>query len=81
MAEGKGQVGQSAEMPRSIPLFDDKGVVRLLRLEVERAGSTTAWAKNARINRTMVSRIVNGHRAPTPGIIKALKLRKVYTRE
>jgi plasmid maintenance system antidote protein VapI len=66
-------------MPRDIRLLDDKEVVRLLRLKVERAGGQKAWAKKARINRTMVNKVINGQRPLTPGIIRALRLRKVYT--
>jgi transcriptional regulator with XRE-family HTH domain len=70
---------RSAEVPRDIPILDTQGVVRLLQLEIELAGSQTAWAKKARVQRTIVNKIVNGQMPPTLGIIKALGLRKVYT--
>jgi hypothetical protein len=58
--------------------LDNKDVVRLLRLEVQRAGGQSSWARRERIDRTMLNRVLLGRRPPTEGIIKALKLCNVY---
>ena len=59
-------------------MFDDKDVVRLLRSEVERAGGQSAWARRERIDRTVLNRVLRGHKVPTGEIIRALKLCNVY---
>jgi DNA-binding phage protein len=58
-------------------VLEPKDVVRLLHEEIERAGSQTAWAKKARVNRTEVNKILQGRKPPTETILKALKLRTV----
>ena len=60
-------------------VLDDKDVVRLLRLEVERARGQSAWARREGIDRTLLNRILNGQRPPTREIIRALKLCNAYT--
>jgi hypothetical protein len=59
-------------------MLDDKDVVRLLRWEVERAGSQSAWARRERIDRTLLNRVLCGQRPPTEKIVRALKLCNVY---
>jgi DNA-binding phage protein len=61
-------------------LLDEKAVLRLLRDEIECAGSTTAWAKKTGLDRTMVSAMINGRNPIAKSVIKALGLRIVYTR-
>jgi hypothetical protein len=50
-------------------------VIRLLRLEVKRAGGQAAWA-----SKTGLNKVLNGKTLPTK-IIKALKLRIVFIPE
>ena len=59
-------------------VFTEKDVVNLLRAEVTRAGSQLAWARKARVDRTMVNKILKGQAPPTRTIIRRLKLQIVY---
>ena len=59
-------------------MLDDQSVVRLLRSEVERAGGQSSWARRERIDRTLLNRVLRGHKPPTGEIIRALKLCNVY---
>jgi DNA-binding phage protein len=52
-------------------------VIRLLRAEVQRAGSITAFAKIAGVDRTTVHRILRGQMPPSPKIVHTLGLRMV----
>jgi DNA-binding phage protein len=58
--------------------LDLKDVIRLLRSEVERAGSQTAWARKTGNARVTINRVLNNQQAPTKKIIRALKLRMVF---
>ena len=49
----------------------------MLRFEVERAGSQTAWAKKHSLDRTYVNRVLRSVKPPAEGIIRALGLRIV----
>jgi hypothetical protein len=60
-------------------LFDDAGVVQLLREAVGRDGSISAFARRTGLNLTIVSATLNGRRAVSGPLVKALGLRKVYT--
>jgi DNA-binding phage protein len=53
-------------------------VIAMLRSEVKRIGGQVAWAKKARVDRAIVSKVLNGHRPPNKAITKALKLRMVF---
>jgi DNA-binding phage protein len=55
-----------------------KDVIQLLRAEVERAGSQSAFAKKAGVNRATVNRVLRGRLPPTPKIIRALNLRLAF---
>lgn len=59
-------------------LLDLEEVVRLLRSEIERAGSQRAFARKADVNISVVSRTVSGQVLPSPKILRAFKLRVVY---
>jgi transcriptional regulator with XRE-family HTH domain len=59
-------------------ILDLKGVIRLLRSEIERAGSQRAFAKKAGVNHSEISRTLSGHIMPSQKILRALKLRTVY---
>ena len=60
-------------------ILEIEEVIDLLRTEIARAGSQTAWCRKARIDRTALNKVLNGHRPPTDGIIAALNLRVVFT--
>jgi len=55
-----------------------KDVVQLLRAEVRRAGSITAWCNKTGVHRTTATKVLNNSIPPTRSIIKALKLRTVF---
>jgi hypothetical protein len=53
-------------------------VMRLLRSEVERAGSQRAFARKAGVNVSVVSKTLRGMVLPSEKILSALDLRVVY---
>jgi hypothetical protein len=55
-------------------LLDQKDVVRLLRLEVNRAGSQKKWAKKIGVTQSLISMVLSGDRPPNNKIISGLKL-------
>ncbi len=59
-------------------VFELEDVILLLRSEVKRGGGQAAWSKKTGIDRTMLSRVLNGHRPLTKTIFRALKLRMVF---
>ncbi len=61
--------------------FDDKGVLALLKAEIAKAGSQTAWARRHRVDRPSVCAALNGQKKTSPQILKALGLRKVVRYE
>src|SRR5262249_25413810 len=58
-------------------LLDQKDVVRLLRLEVNRAGSQKKWAKKNGVTQSLISMVLSGYRPLNNKIISALKLRRI----
>ena len=58
-------------------LLDQRDVVRLLRLEVNRAGSQKKWAKKNGVTQSLISMVLSGDRPPNEKIVSALKLRRV----
>src|SRR5215468_2286677 len=62
-------------------LLDQKDVVRLLRLEVNRAGSQKKWAKKNGVTPSLISMVLSGDRPLSNKIIRALKLRRVVVYE
>jgi DNA-binding phage protein len=61
--------------------LDVEDVIALLRSEVKRAGGQSPWGRKNGINRTALNKVLNGQRAPTASIIKALNLRIVFVSE
>lgn len=59
-------------------ILDLEDVIRLLRSEVERAGSQRALARKAGVNISVVSRTLRRQRLPNEKLLRALKLRVVY---
>ena len=65
---------------RKLLTVDD--VRALLRVEIDKAGTQTAWARRARANRSIACAILAGKKTLQPKIVKALGLKRViaYTR-
>jgi ribosome-binding protein aMBF1 (putative translation factor) len=59
-------------------ILDLEDVMRLLRSEIERAGSQRAFARKAGVNNSVVSRTMSGQVLPSQKILRALKLHIVY---
>jgi ribosome-binding protein aMBF1 (putative translation factor) len=59
-------------------ILDLEDVIRLLRSEVERAGSQRALARKAGVNISVVSRTLRRQLLPNEKLLRALKLRVVY---
>jgi ribosome-binding protein aMBF1 (putative translation factor) len=59
-------------------ILDLEDVIRLLRSEIERAGSQRAFARKAGVNSSVVSRTMSGQVLPSQKILRALKLHIVY---
>jgi hypothetical protein len=62
-------------------LLGQKDAVRLLRLEVNRAGSQKKWAKKNGVTQSLISMVLSGDRPLNNKIISALKLRRVVVYE
>jgi DNA-binding phage protein len=58
--------------------LDDEDVIKILRAEVERAGSQLAFAKKTGLNRNNVNRMLSGKKPLTKSVIRTLKLRRVF---
>jgi DNA-binding phage protein len=58
-----------------------KGVLTLLKQEVEKAGGPSEWARKHGINRTYLSKVLHGHRDPTGhALLEALGVETIYRR-
>jgi hypothetical protein len=84
-ADGIMNVLASSKGPRSSlsalgvqRLLNVNDVIRLLRSEVKRAGSQRAFAREAGVNVSVVSKTLRGTVLPSEKILAALKLRVVY---
>ncbi len=55
-----------------------KDAMQLLRSEIERAGSQRAFARNAGVNVSVVSKTLRGQVLPSEKILRALNLSVVY---
>jgi hypothetical protein len=62
-------------------LLAEDDVLQLLRNEVERAGSISAWASRERLDRPYVSKVLAGRKQFTSAILKRLKIKRVYIEE
>jgi DNA-binding phage protein len=54
-----------------------KDFLRLLRKAVDEAGGISAWSRQTGIDRSVTSLVINGKRAPSSPLFRALKLRKI----
>jgi len=64
----------------NLTYLDENDVLRLLRAEIEQAGSQAAWARRTGVDRTFVNAVVNRRKPIARVIIKALGLNVVYAR-
>jgi hypothetical protein len=55
---------------------EPKNIITLLRAEIQKAGSATAWANNASIDRTVVSAVLHHKRSIPKSLVRALGLRR-----
>jgi DNA-binding phage protein len=49
-----------------------RDVLKLLRLDVDRAGGQSQWSRQTGIGRTYLNRVLNGRKPPGPSICRAL---------
>ena len=60
------------------PILGLEEVVRILREEVERAGSQAEWARRTGVSRPNLNSTITGKRPPTRDVLRALNLKKVF---
>jgi DNA-binding phage protein len=63
---------------RNQPILGLAEVVRILRQEVERAGSQAEWARRTGVSRPNLNSTITGKRPPTRDVLRALSLKKVF---
>ena len=68
-----------AEFGRPGVIFDEKDVIRLLRVEVEKDGSQAAFARRRNVERMYINAILRGKRPVTKTVANAIGLRRTYT--
>src|SRR6516225_186259 len=78
---GSQHFGYHGDMPQSryrrpAMRVKPKDIIALLRAEIQKAGSVTAWANNASIDRTVVSKALHHKRSIPKRLIRALRLRR-----
>jgi len=69
----------TARYSSSAMRVEPKDIITLLRTEIQKAGSITAWANNASIDRTVVSAALHQKRSIPKRVIRALGLRRCAT--
>jgi hypothetical protein len=74
--------GSGVTMPRDAQkaFLEHEDVMELLRLEIARAGSQGRWAEKMGIDRPQLNKMPHGCQVLSTRVIKALKLRVVFTR-
>jgi hypothetical protein len=58
-------------------LLSDDDVMKLLRTEIAKAGSQSAWAKVSGISRPSINQTLKGTRGFQPKVLSALGLKRV----
>jgi DNA-binding phage protein len=61
-------------------ILDSDDVLELLRLDIDRVGSQSEWARRMGIERSAINKMLNGHILPSSSICSALKLKWVIVR-
>ena len=65
-------------MRDSTVLLNEAELVRVLRKQVERAGGQSMWARQNKIDRTVLNKMLNGYRKIPKSVLTALSLERVY---
>jgi hypothetical protein len=68
----------SSGLGRNALVFDEKDIVGLLRIAIEREGSQSAFCRNYGINRSYLNRVLRGKKPVGDSAAEALGLRKAY---
>jgi len=68
-----------AEFGRRGIILDEEDVVRLLRVEIEKEGSQSAFARRLNIDRPNVNAMLAGRIPVSKAIADAIGLRRTYT--
>ena len=68
-----------AEFGRPGVVLDEEDVIRLLRVEIEKDGSQSAWVRRRSIERPSVNAMLSGRIPVSKSVADALGLRRVYT--
>jgi len=76
-AQGAASTRHTKKTVQPMRILERKDIVKLLWIEVEKAGSQTAWTKNNGIDRSHVNKVLHYAKPPTDKIIHALGLRTV----
>jgi hypothetical protein len=71
--------GTVADFGRPGVIFDDKDVIGLLRVEIEKVGSQTAFARRYSVDRPNVNAMLSGRIPVSKDIADAIGLRRTYT--
>jgi DNA-binding phage protein len=58
-----------------VKILETKDILRLLRKDVEQAGSQSAWSRKTGVDRAVLNRVLSARKAVTKSIIHALNLR------
>jgi hypothetical protein len=67
------------EFGRPGVIFDDKDVIGLLRVEIEKEGSQSAFARRHGVDRPNVNAMLSGRIPVSKDIADAIGLRRTYT--
>jgi ribosomal protein L30/L7E len=67
------------EFGREGVIFDEEDVLRLLRLEINKDGSQSAWARRCGLERASVNAMLAGRIPVSRTVADALGLRRTYT--
>jgi hypothetical protein len=70
---------ESGNVGSHLLTLDDKDIVFLLKAAIEQEGSMSAFSRRYGLQRAVLSQVINGKRAVSSPLAKALGLRKVYT--
>jgi DNA-binding phage protein len=79
---GWSPIGLSSEAMAKSEFLVLEDVLNILRAEVATAGGQSQWARQNGVSRTILNRILSGHRNLQPKVLRALGLKEtiVYTR-
>jgi DNA-binding transcriptional regulator YdaS (Cro superfamily) len=61
--------------------LSEKDILQMLQEAVDKAGSQSEWCRRHGISRPHLNKVLNGRKALSPSIRKALKIKTIYVRE